>query len=300
MLAVGGRGLFTDSPAGLAFDPTLDQVMAAPEIDVPVYGYLARLDPGRFLPGVSDIPENTMTVLETNPRFVEAFLVGLNYEMNRELLWRAFPTDQRGTPFRRFWDRSGGATDIELIHTWPPVNELGANQPSDPGGQIALLIRGQLLRRYPNTSIYAWRARQGALIDPPTSDDIKSPVFAGVLSSDTVFVGFDLTGDQLRQEDGWFFVLQEQSTEPRFGFDAFRGPGAPPALSSSSSWSKATWQHTATDSGRYLRITGNPLARLNIGDVRFVDHAAHLAVITIQKPMRIAFHAGGLPQRGRS
>ena len=78
--------------------------MAAPEIDMPVYDYLARLDPERFLPGVGEIPDEAITLLETNPRFVEALLVGLNDEMNRELLWRAFPTDQRGTPFRRFWD----------------------------------------------------------------------------------------------------------------------------------------------------------------------------------------------------
>jgi hypothetical protein len=111
---------------------------------------------------------------------------------------------------------------------------------------------------------------------------------------DTTFVGFDLTGVELRQGDGWFFVLQEQPTEPRFGFDEFDGPGAPPALQSS--WSHATWQHTGTAPGRYLRITGNPLAGVKIGDVRFVDHAAHLAAITIQQPMRVAAHAGGLPQ----
>ena len=39
-------------------------------------------------------------VLETNPKFVEAFMVGLNTEMSHELLWRGFPTDQRGTYFR--------------------------------------------------------------------------------------------------------------------------------------------------------------------------------------------------------
>ena len=36
-------------------------------------------------------------------RFVEAFMVGLNHEMNHELVWRTYPTDQRGTPFRRFF-----------------------------------------------------------------------------------------------------------------------------------------------------------------------------------------------------
>ena len=34
-------------------------------------------------------------------------MAGLNHEMARELLWRGYPTDQRGTVFRRFWDRAG-------------------------------------------------------------------------------------------------------------------------------------------------------------------------------------------------
>jgi hypothetical protein len=29
--------------------------------------------------------------------------------------------------------------------------------------------------------------------------------------------------------------------------------------------------------------------------VRFVDHSAHLAALTHQQPMRVAIHAGGLP-----
>ena len=31
---------------------------------------------------------------------------------SRELLWRRYPTDQRGTPLRRFWDRIDGGNDV--------------------------------------------------------------------------------------------------------------------------------------------------------------------------------------------
>jgi hypothetical protein len=290
-----------DASPGLTVAATLDRVLTAPRIDIPVYGYLARLGPERFLPGVGEIADDSITVLESNPRFVEALLVGLNDEMNRELLWRGFPTDQRGTPFRRFWDRpaaDGAGTDIDAIHTWPAANGLGANGPGDPAGQVALLVRGQLLRRYPNTCLYAWRAHDGRLVEAPAvPDDLRTPVFAGMLGTDTMFVGFDLTGAELNQGEGWFFVLQEQPTEPRFGFDEFTGPGPLPALTA---WSDATWQHTATPPGRYLRITGNPLSGTAIGDVRFADHAAHLAAVTNQQPMRIALHAGGLPELERT
>ena len=94
--------------------------MAYPELAVPGYRLLARYDRTRLLPGVDAIPPDSVTLLETNPRFVAAFLAGLNHELNRELLWRRYPTDQRGTPVRRFWDRLGGpsATDVPPMHQW--------------------------------------------------------------------------------------------------------------------------------------------------------------------------------------
>jgi hypothetical protein len=269
-----------------------DRFTVVPELDLPMYTYLARLDPARFLPGVSEIPYDSITVLKTNPRFVESLLIGLNHELNRELLWRAFPTDQRGTPFRQFWDRGTGA-DIAAIDTWSPGNGIGSNGPGDPDGQVALLVRGQLLKRYPNALVYAWRSRNGVLVESPAPGDVRTPVFSGVLDGDTTFVGFDLGSAELTAGDGWFFVLQEQPTEPRFGFDEFSGPGSPPPLQS---WSDATWEHTGTAPGRYLRIAGNPLLGTVLGGARFADHAGHLAAVTIQKPMRIAMHAGGLPE----
>jgi hypothetical protein len=271
----------------VAVSPTFDRIMAAPEIEVPVYRYLAQLDPTRFMPGVGDVPADSVMLLETNPRFIEALLVGLNSEMNRELLWREFPTDQRGTPFKHFWGWSDGGADISPIDTWPSANALGGNSRGGGGGQIVMLIRGRLLQRYPNTSIFAWRASGDRLVNPPQAADVRSPVFTGVLGSDIAFAGFDLTDADLAQGDGWFFVLQEQPTEPRFGFDV--GTGSPaPALAS---WSDASWDDTGTAPGHYLRIAGNRLNGVKIGSARFVDHAAHLAYMTIQKPVCVALHA---------
>ena len=186
-----------------------------------------------------------------------------------------------------------GGEDIPPIHLWPPTNTLGASARGGPGGQIALLVRGRLLRRYPNTSIYAWRSAGGKLVNPPAPADLKQPVFAGVLGSDIVFVGFDLTDADLLAGDGWFFVLQEQPTEPRFGFDEL-GPGD--ALPSLGSWSDATWTHTGTAPGRYLHIGGNPLENQTVSDIQFVAHAGHFAAITLQKPMRVAVHSRSMVQ----
>ena len=295
MLVAGeDRPLLADAPSELTVAPTQDRVMAAPQIDVPVYEYLARLDAERFLPGVGEIPSEAITLLETNPRFVEALLAGLNSEMNRELLWREFPTDQRGTPFRSFWSWTDGGPDIPAMHEWTARSSLGETARGGPGGQVALLVRGRLLRRYPNTAIYAWRSgADGALINPPGPDDLKLPAFTGVLGADIAFAGFDLTEADLDGGDGWFFVLQEQPTEPRFGFDELAGVELP-ALDT---WSDATWEHTATEPGRYLKIARSPLDGTQIGDVRFVDHAAHLATIALQKPFRVAVHARSMREQ---
>ena len=287
-LGAGGGTLLDRSDHGLFVAPTLDRILAAPELDAPVYDYLAGLAPERFLPGVGEIPNDAITLLETNPRFIEALMVGLNHEMNRELLWRGFPTDQRGTPFRRFWDWADGGADIAPIHTWPTTNPLGANGRSGAGGQITLLVRGRLLRRYPNSIVLAWRSQAGQLVKPPAATDIRTPVFGGTLGSDIVFAGFDLSDTELLQGDGWFFVIAQQPSEPRFGFDEPNALAASPALTA---WSVADWRHTGTAPGGWLHIGGNPLAGTTFGGVRFVDHAAHLAMLSLQQPMRVAFHA---------
>ena len=61
-----------------------------------------------LLPGLDKVDPETVVGLRTNRAFVEAYMIGLNFEMGRELLWRGYPTDQRGTYFRRFWRRSIG------------------------------------------------------------------------------------------------------------------------------------------------------------------------------------------------
>ncbi|MCK5312043.1 MAG: hypothetical protein KAJ62_08035, partial [Desulfobacteraceae bacterium] len=85
---------------------SLDPLMAAPEFPQPMNESLLELSKNLFLPGIEKIKPNTIGLLETNPRFLEAFMCGLNHELGSELLWRGYPTDQRGSYFRQFWDVS--------------------------------------------------------------------------------------------------------------------------------------------------------------------------------------------------
>jgi hypothetical protein len=284
----------------------LDQVMVGPLIPIPLYGPLATADPDRLLPGIGTIPDDTVTMLETNPRFVEAFLIGANHEMNRELMWRRYPTDQRGTPFRRFWAHTDGKDDIGPIAAFDPAVALGAHSGADLNGSLVLLVRGQLLRRYPNATISAIPSHvDGSLnLDPSLT---KLPVFWGRIDPDVTFVGFPLTREDVQQPPGWYFVIAEQPTEPRFGLDVppDTGGGGTPA-----SWSDADWSQVAVAPGEYLQLTGNPLAGLVLPIIagqparaRFGGTSADLAAITFQRPFRAAIHsseviAGAAPPPG--
>ena len=239
--------------------------MAYPVFDLPMLRPLADLSGEFLIPNVNLIENNSVTLLETNQKFVEAYLVGLNHELARELLWREYPTDQRGSYFRQFWDVSSyldaGAAgteelrealrDIPPLHTWSRSSKLGDHdareRPGENEEEVVLVIRGDLLKRYPNAAIYAqaaeWarlpngdidRARERSLVpldaqeeDSPPRTKLRTPLFAAKIDPDINFFGFDLTaslarggsGENRTDPAGWFFVIKERPGEPRFGFD---------------------------------------------------------------------------------
>ena len=81
-------------------------IMAAPTFVQPMYAPLRDLDEQYVLPGVDLVPPNSVGIVLSNHSFIEAYMVGLNHEMARQLLWNDYPTDQRGSYFRQFWDVS--------------------------------------------------------------------------------------------------------------------------------------------------------------------------------------------------
>ena len=50
-------------------------------------------------------------------------------------------------------------------------------------------------------------------------------------------------GEPPHNPDGWFFVIQQQPTEPRFGMDAADFTKDPPALTAT--WNELSWRHMA-------------------------------------------------------
>jgi hypothetical protein len=285
IVRIGGLDFRTPQP-GVSVAPTEDRIMAAPTFDVPSYLYLARYDRARFCPGIDEIPPDSVTILETNPRFVESFLIGLNHEMNRELLWRTYPTDQRGTSFRRFWDRFDGQVDIG------PIHEFGAGRLGlhlvDAEPKLVLLVRGELLRRYPTAAVYAVRATAtGRLSTDPA--DVSRPIFGGSFEPDVTFVGFDLADDELDDGNGWFFVIQQQPTEPRFGLD----DPASRLTDDPATWQEAAWSDTGLAPGEHLAPAA--IEAVGLGPL---PHAGATAAALFQQPVRVAVHARHLVTEG--
>ena len=141
-------------------------------------------------------------------------MVGLNHEMARELLWREYPTDQRGTYFRQFWDvararaRAGAGDDRRHRADRPLArrNSLGANLPA-PGGAARRDRSRRAAATLPDAAVYAVpatldravRAPPGACAPEPTRGTPKFPVFRGRLEPDLHYFGFSpLTADAVR------------------------------------------------------------------------------------------------------
>lgn len=273
-------------------DP-LEEVMAAPAFRDPMYEPLRDLSEAWLLPGLEKVLPDTVTLVETNPGFVGAHMVGLNHEMARELLWREFPTDQRGTCFARFWGRASG-DDIGPVHRFR--GRLTENLAGGDTPQAVLLVRGELLQRYPGAIIYAARAR--LVGGQPQLDDstIVPPDFRGRLLPDTTFVGFPLAIAELTRADrDWWFVLAEQPTEPRFGLDDTAGvpPGA------GWTWNDLAWPNVAPTPDRAAEIVHAPrvapqLAALERDGVRWAANAAGQAHACFQHPVRVAIRARAL------
>ena len=312
-----------------ATEDPLELIMAAPEFPQPMYKPLAELSQDWVLPGLDRVLANTLTLAAPNQAFIEAYMVGLNHEMARELLWREYPTDQRGSYFRQFWDPSAYAAgdgepldeallkDIQPIHRWPKSAALGENRPTRParGELLVLVVRGELLKRYPNTVVYAVEAvapAGGATVHGLGTAE-RHPVFSGQLEPDVAFFGFELTDERARgssTDPGWFFVLQEQPSEPGFGLDAADGPMGEQGVDS---WDKLTWGHLATtpaewDGLAYIDLAATPpdttkaeeqsaeKVAWHVKERRggAAANAAALAYITLQKPVRVAIHGSDM------
>ncbi|MER5510489.1 hypothetical protein ABT052_34925 [Streptomyces sp. NPDC002766] len=326
------------------FAAEFTEAMAYPVFDLPAYRTLLDLSVDALVPNLNLLPANSITLLANNRPFIESYLVGLNHEMSRELLWREYPTDQRGTPFRQFWEpvatlpvpgespeqRRERGYDVPPIHRWPQTNRLGDNdnrRHSGPGrDDLVLVVRGELLKKYPTAAIYAHRAQWPAGPDgrpdttrqrepvelptdrPPTPQEVLLPRYEAKVDPDIYLLGFDLDAAQALgsppDDAGWFFVLKERPGDPRFGVD-----DAPPTHVEV--WNDLTWDDVDPHRHGFLELDADVTVALQSFDgsgdepeklqQRAEDEnlplwfaglsSADLAYILFQVPVLVAVHA---------
>jgi hypothetical protein len=303
--------------------------MAYPDIEDPMYKKLTDISDEAFLPNLKLIEFNTISLLVTNQKFIEAYMVGLNHEMGRELLWREYPTDERGSYFRQFWDVNGIISptspdgqitaaeklkfkDITAIDTWKTTDLLGTHNNRQTENaheeQVVLTIRGDLLKKYPNTIVFAQKAIPGTNgaesdIDKELSDadfrkKVKFPLYKAEVAPDIKFFGFDLTKEQASGTTasgtppdtlGWYFVIMQAPGSPTFGMDINFNQG-----SDGLSWDDLSWESFGGEELKFIMKTKapniNPADPVTKPTVWGADSAS-MAYILFQKPNMVAVHA---------
>jgi hypothetical protein len=271
-IATGGNVLQPTAPGVTPIG--VEDVLMAPSFPQPMYEPLKELSQDLLLPGLAAVRPNSVLGLETNRAFVEAYLIGLNVEMGRELLWRGFPTDQQGTYFKNFWSYDAGSPTTQDIDDLRrnPGRALGVPTAAAPA-QFVLLLRSDLLRRYPNALIYLSPVVTSGAGTPPD----LFPIFNGALDPDIAFFGFAISSAAAKGNGtttGYFVVIQEHPTEPRFGLD--EGTELPSAAT-------------------HLSIAHPPQGLPQAGSPYvWGQNAAHVAGITRRQPVRIAIRVAQL------
>ena len=263
-------------------DLRIEPVMAHPHFAWPMYEPLHRWDPEWMVPGLGLIERPDMaTLLETNNQFVEAYLVGLNHEMGRELLWREYPTDQRGTYFDSFW--TGRPELTADLHELPwRTGSLGSHL-AGPDQRLVFLVRGDLIRRYPGAVAHAAREadREGGVPIFEATSPVET-LFHVFLPPNVLLVGFDMTRARIDTAgETWWFTLSENPTEPRFGLDPSREGGL--------SRDNLIWDDFGvTLPGQFLDATRN-LPLVDFPPNRWGTSSAQVASLLFQLPARAAF-----------
>jgi hypothetical protein len=280
----------------------ITEAPTVPEFTEPMYALLADRSTDYILPGLENLPANRVALLKTNPAFIESYLTGLNHEISREYLWREFPAPLNITSFRQFWDVRDNQQAIADPESWKdilPISEwsttaLGTHAPdAQSAHHIVILIRADLLKKYPNTEIFlqqaAWTDSQKKSRSPVTvtdSSSLRQPLFSAQIGGEFRFLGFDVPAAEAigdADQPGWFFVLKQRAGELHFGLAI--DSGADP------SWPAL---NTETPPGKSIQADGPVFITLP----RYAGKRSDLiAAMLYQQPFMLFIHVSRmLPQ----
>jgi hypothetical protein len=165
------------------------------------------------------------------------------------------------------------------------------------------VVKGALLRKYPNVIVYAQEAEwpDGDTSRPrrPAPDgQVLHPTFSGTLAPGVAIWGFQLSEDTARghrrtdpvdptpERPGFFFVLKERPGQVRFGLDDETPE------TGRRTWDDLAWDAiTFPDGTSHLRLAANALTTTDPQDAAWARTSADMAAILFQSPVLYARHA---------
>jgi hypothetical protein len=284
------------------------EFLGQPTFNQPMYEPLWKMDKEWLLPNLNLIDNNTLTLLETNAHFINAYMLGLNQELGREMLWREYPADLTATFFRNFWSTDDGSTapqynDIEPVQKWLG-QRASDRQTKGKAAKLVLTIRGDLLKKFPNTIIFAASMKRGqggqGKLQLVPGEAFKFPSFRAELPPDLQFIGFDLSVEEILREPpsgggggqqgrAWYFVIMEPVGEPHFGLDSVFRPDNPASLVRND----LAWEHV--NNANFITASQKPT--LNLTDIdkgTWGKNAAVMAEFLFQQPFAMIVKATDL------
>lgn len=195
-----------------------------------------------LLPGVGRLEKDAVVAMESNPAFIDAYLLGLNTQFLNELHWRNIAIDRTHMPLLMFWGHINFEGDHKRMpdvysvnddsHAWADASALGDRShqvvhANDPQGNRDLIVvfHTDLFRRYPSTVIYLLQA-DDTTIDarmeqsplPFAPPQRVGPMFRGNIEPDIVFFAFNIDPNDI---DQYWVVLDEPPAELRFRSDEY-------------------------------------------------------------------------------
>ena len=266
-------------------------VMVGPVFGAAAYQPLVTASHDAFVPGLDGVPPDSVTLVQTNPAFIAAYLAGLNTATGHELLFRGYPTDERGTYWHSFW---GACPDIGPLHQF--TGQLADNVTSGAEPLLVLILRGRLLRRYPDSDIYAVLASNDTDLPELDGDSpITRPVFRDSVEPDITLAGFPLTLDDVvgtATGTGFWIVIAEHPGQPRFGLT---DPGEAIVHPPLPAWDELQWTDLGPAAANAAYVPAEPPAMAPAGTTRhWGATAADMAAITYQPAVRVAIRARDL------
>ena len=166
--------------------------------------------------------------MKTNQEFIESYLVGLNHEFARELLWNEYPTDMQGSYFRQFWDVSVVPNRDDTGREGVRRESQGHLQAARVGPRVGRSARTTSATRRGTSRRSCWssaaicssgirtrsstrsrrpgrttRSRKNRLVlsdetgelyaNDPKDPRLRFPLYRAFVAPDIYFIGFDLT-----------------------------------------------------------------------------------------------------------